>query len=251
VNGLVTKRLLQARLQRSKTILDKGCNRQLRATELTSLMMVEDASSKQVLEISGEPTFGERLEGWLGADGPKTLGGLDDLFKEKGFVVLILFLMSIPALPLPTGGITHVFEAITVLLGVQMVLGIKRVWLPKRWRDRELGETVTTKALPFIARRIEWFEKRSRPRGRWLIANAWFMRLVGAILIIFAVAAGFAPPFSGLDTLPALGAVILCLGVILGDLLIAAVGVVVGIGGVTLILTIGAALVKAAKSAIG
>lgn len=199
----------------------------------------------------GEIRFGERLEGWLGSDGPKTLGGLDDLFEEKGFVVLILFLMSIPALPLPTGGITHLFEAITVLLGLQMVVGIKRVWLPSRWRHRELPESVTTKALPFIAKRIEWFEKRSRPRGRWLISQRWFMRIVGAILILFAVAAGFAPPFSGLDTLPALGAVILCLGVILGDLLIAAIGVAVGIGGVTLILTIGAAVVNAAKSVIG
>ena len=52
-----------------------------------------------------------------------------------------------------------------------------------------------------------------------------------------------APPFSGLDTLPALGAVIVALSIILEDVVVLAVGVVIGAGGIVLILTIGAALV--------
>src|SRR5215207_8367507 len=54
--------------------------------------------------------FSVQLEGWLEADRPKTLGELDELFGEKSFAVTIMFLMFLPALPLPTGGITHVFE---------------------------------------------------------------------------------------------------------------------------------------------
>ena len=56
------------------------------------------------------------------------------------------------------------------------------------------------------------------------------------------------PPFSGLDTFPALGAVVVCLGIILEDIVLVAVGALIGAGGVTLILTVGAAVVKGAKS---
>ena len=60
-----------------------------------------------------EEPFSKQLEDWLKSDSPKTLGGLGAVFEEKSFAVAILLLMFIPALPLPTGGITHVFEAIT------------------------------------------------------------------------------------------------------------------------------------------
>ena len=194
--------------------------------------------------------FSKRLTDWLESEQPKTLGMMGDVFAEKSFAVTIMVLMFLPALPLPTGGITHVFEAIVVLLGLQMVVGLKTIWLPARWKNRELGETLTTKGIPLIAKRISWFETRAKPRGRWLLRQGWFERIVGLILIAFAVGAGFAPPFSGLDTLPALGAVVVCLGVILGDLLILGAGVAIGIGGISLILTIGTAVVHFAKSLI-
>ena len=174
---------------------------------------------------------------------------MGEVFAEKSFAVTIMLLMFLPALPLPTGGLTHIFEAIVVLLGLQMVIGLKAIWLPKRWQYRPLGETLTGKAIPMIAKRVGWFEKHAKRRGTWLLRQAWFERIIGAVLILFAVGAAFAPPFSGLDTLPALGAVVVCLGVILGDLLIIAAGAVIGVGGITLILTIGSAVVHFAKSA--
>ena len=67
--------------------------------------------------------FSEELERWLASDEPKTLGGMGGVFAEKSFAVTIMLLMIVPAIPLPTGGVTHVFEMITVLLAAQMVLG--------------------------------------------------------------------------------------------------------------------------------
>ena len=129
------------------------------------------------------------------------------MFAEKSFAVTILLLMFVPALPLPTGGISHVFEAITVVLAAQMVLGRRTIWLPERWQHRELGPTTTDKAIPFIVRRIRRVERFSRPRGAWLFEQGWMLRLLGLLVMALAVAAALAPPFSGLDTLPALGAV--------------------------------------------
>jgi hypothetical protein len=187
--------------------------------------------------------FSDQLEAWLGSDAPKSIGDLGVVFAEKSFAVTILFLMFVPALPLPTGGITHVFELITVLLGAELVIGAQTIWLPARWRDRELGATTTTRALPFMMRRIRWLERFSRPRGAAVIRRRWFLRLLGVIFIAFALAAAVAPPFSGLDTLPALGAVFVALGIILEDALALLIGVGIGSGGVVVIATIGATLV--------
>ena len=187
--------------------------------------------------------FSDQLEAWLAADGPKTIGGLGDVFAEKSFAVTILFLMFVPALPLPTGGVTHVFEVITVLLAAELVIGARSIWLPARWRDRTLGATTTGKAIPFMMRRIRWLERFSRPRGAWLFDRRWFLRILGVVFIGLAVAAAVAPPFSGLDTLPALGAVFVALAIILEDVVALAIGLAIGTAGVALILTVGAALI--------
>jgi hypothetical protein len=194
--------------------------------------------------MSTNTAFSDQLESWLQSEEPKTLGELGHVFGDKSFAVTILFLMFVPALPLPTGGITHVFEAITVLLAAQMVLGRRTIWLPKRWQRRELGAITTGKAVPFMIRRIRTFERFSKPRGARLFQQRWFLRLLGLVLMGFAIAAAFAPPFSGLDTLPALGAVAVALSIILEDVVVLAIGIAIGSGGIVLILTIGAALVQ-------
>lgn len=164
-------------------------------------------------------------------------------FAEKSFAVTIMLLMILPALPLPTGGVTHVFEVITVLLAAQMVIGRRTIWLPERWQKRELGGAVTGKTIPFVVRWVRRVESISRPRWAWLFGQRWMLRLLGLLLIAFALGAAFAPPFSGLDTFPALGAVLVSLAIILEDVVVLAIGTAVGAGGIALILTVGAAVV--------
>jgi hypothetical protein len=57
-----------------------------------------------------------------------------------------------------------------------------------------------------------------------------------------------APPFTGLDTLPALGVVLLSLGVLLEDALVAIAGIVIGAGGVVLEVVLGRAVVHGISS---
>lgn len=197
----------------------------------------------------GEP-FSEQLGRWLRSDETKTLGALSEVFAEKSFAVTVVLLMFVPALPLPTGGISHVFEVITVVLAAEMVLGRRTVWLPERWQRRELGAMTTEKAIPFVIRWIRRVERFSRPRGAWLFDQVWMLRLVGLMLMTFAVGAAIAPPFSGLDTLPAMGAVAVALAVILNDMVVLAIGAVIGTGGIILILTVGAAIVRVLQSLV-
>jgi hypothetical protein len=202
----------------------------------------DEMTSDQAKRVPSDDAFSSQLDCWLRADGVKTVGGLEDVFGEKAFAVTILFLMFIPAFPLPTGGITHVFAAITVILAVEMVLGVRTMWIPARLRHRDLGSLVTGKAIPFMVRRIRWFERFSHPRWATLVSHGWFHRLMGVVFIGLAVATGLAPPFSGLDTLPAMGAVVVALGLILEDVVVIGIGALIGTGGIVLILTVGAAL---------
>jgi hypothetical protein len=186
--------------------------------------------------------FSDDLDTWLSSDAPKTLEDLGNAFAEKSFAVTILLLMFVPALPLPTGGISHVFEVIAIVIALQMVLGRRTIWLPRKWKQKELGKTITGKGVPFVIRRVRWFEKFSRPRFAGLFNHRLFIRVIGLVIIAFTLGALLAPPFSGLDTLPALGVVTICLAIILEDVIVLGVGMVIGTGGIILIVTIGAAI---------
>ena len=188
-------------------------------------------------------SFSTQLEEWLAADAPKTLGGLGEIFSEKSFAVAVLLLMLPAALPLPTGGVTHVLEVVTVLVASEMVLGLTTIWLPGRWRTRELGAAMTGKALPGAIRAVRGMERFSRPRAAAAMASGPVRRILGLVLIAFAVGAALAPPFSGLDTLPALGAVVTCLAMILEDVAILVVGALLGIIGIVVEVVLGAAVV--------
>ncbi len=200
-------------------------------------------SLRGVAEGDEEP-FADELERWLRSGSAKTIGSLGDVFAEKAYAVTILLLMLLPATPLPTGGVTHVFEAIAVLVATQMVIGVGPPWIPRRWRERELGALTTDRALPFVVRWVRRLERLSRPRAGWVFANAVTRRLLGVLLAALAAAAGLAPPFSGLDTLPALGAVLVSLAIVLEDAVLAAIGAAIGVGGTVVIVTVGTALAR-------
>ena len=190
-----------------------------------------------------EGPFSTELERWLSDGTPKTFGDLSTAFGDKGFAVTVLLLMSVPALPVPTGGVTHVLEAVAIVVAAQMVAGRRTMWLPRRVRGRPLGTILTGRAIPFLVARIRWLERHSHPHFSSAFHHGWALRAVGAVLIVFAAAAALAPPFSGLDTLPAIGAVLVTLAVLLEDLAVLAAGIVVGVAGIVLMASVGAAVV--------
>ena len=194
--------------------------------------------------VRQDGSFADQLEGWLESDQEKTLGAMERLFAEKTFATTIFFLMFVPALPLPTGGVTVLFETMALVVAAQMVLGRRTLWLPERWKDRELGELTTGRAIPFMARWVRRFERFSKPRAAVLFGRRWTLRFLGLLLMALAIASALAPPFSGLDTVPAVGAVIVALSIILEDIVVLAVGAFVGLVGIGVILAIGAAFVE-------
>lgn len=191
--------------------------------------------------------FSEELRTWLKRDGKKTIGSLEEHFGDKSIAVVIKMLMFVPALPIPTGGITHIFELIVMLMSLGMIFGKKRLLITKKIRARNLGAQTQAKAIPFIISKVQWFEKFSRPRLVGVIRSKYTERASGLLFFLFALAAFLAPPFSGLDTFASMGAVILALGIILNDALIYLIGAAVGLAGVAVVVAVGGLTVNLIK----
>jgi hypothetical protein len=96
-------------------------------------------------------------------------------------------------------------------------------------------------ALLKMIRRLERF---SRPRLRFLFEHRVSNIVFGLLVIGGSAGAFLAPPFTGLDTLPSLGVVLLSLGVLLEDFVVVVVAVVVGAVGVVLEIVLGSAAIS-------
>ncbi len=184
--------------------------------------------------------FTKTLKSWLKQQRPKTVGELLTVLGDKSFALLFLVLMIIPATPLPTGGITHIFEIIVALVALQLIIGRSVIWLPRSLAKRQLGKQMQQKALPFLLRRLDQAEKFSRPRFSNILQQRWFKSQLGLFVLLFTAGAFLSPPFTGLDTLPSLGVVFISIGIILEDIAIVVVGYVVGLAGIALSITLGA-----------
>ena len=104
-----------------------------------------------------------------------------------------------------------------MLVALQGVVGRRSIWLPERWKRIELAAPSRQKLLTVLLRRIRWFERFSRPRATWLFDHRSTASLICLFVLGLTLSAFLAPPFSGLDTLPSLGVVVIGLGVLLRD----------------------------------
>jgi hypothetical protein len=193
-------------------------------------------------------TLSAQLQSWLDGEGDRTLGELIEVFENRAFAIVFVILMGVPALPVPTGGATHVFEAIAVLLALELIAGRDEIWLPRRWRGRRVatdGRFITT-----LLKAIRRLERVSRPRLRFMFGHRVSNVAFGLVVACGSIAAFFAPPFTGLDTLPSLGVVLVSLGVLLEDFVLVAIGLVVGAAGIVLAVFLGAAALDGLKGLV-
>jgi hypothetical protein len=187
----------------------------------------------------------DQLEGWLRSEQPKTIGSLIDVFEEKSFAVLFILLLAVPALPLPTGGVTHIFEVIAMLLALELIVGRQCVWLPERWRMREIGMPTRERFASTLLPRIRWIERHSHPRLGFLLDHRLAGIVYGVVTLVLVVTAFLAPPFTGLDTIPSIGVLLIGLGVLLEDPILGTIGFVVGAVGVLIVFLLGREAVDA------
>lgn len=130
----------------------------------------------------------DRLEGDRVA-----LGDLVDRFQQRGFGVLLLFL-SLPAF-IPIPGVAGVTGPVIALLGLQMLAGLQRPWLPGFARRRTIEKAAVARFTARMGRLLRVLERFCRPRALWLFDNAG-NRASGFVLILYGLLLSLPIPFT-------------------------------------------------------
>jgi hypothetical protein len=126
------------------------------------------------------------------AEQPLTLGDILAETSERGFSLTIAILVLPFLFPMPPG-LTGPFAGACLLLSVQMVLGRRSPWLPKKIAHYKFPRLFAQTLLQNLRRVTKILEKITRPRFMKIAENPLIWRLNGlciswlAILLILPV----------------------------------------------------------------
>ena len=126
-----------------------------------------------------------------------------------------------------------------MLLALELIVGRRKVWLPERFRQREIGPDMRRRFSEKLLPRIRWIEGHSRAHFGFLLEHRLSGVVFGIAVLVMTATAFVAPPFTGLDTIPSLGVVLISLGVLLEDPILGTIGFVVGAAGVLIVFLLG------------
>jgi hypothetical protein len=163
-----------------------------------------------------EETLAEKLQTVIGHLPPEgvTLAEIRDLFGQDGLLLLTIFLTIPFMVPVSIPGVSTVFGAAILLIGVSRLLG-RRLWLPKRFQDRVLPAAKLRASLTRGLGILRRLERLTRPHRM----PAWAAGPLPSAALILGAALLMAPfgfvPFS--NTLPGLAVLLLALGLLERD----------------------------------
>ena len=147
-----------------------------------------------------------------------TLGALLDVFGDDGLLLLTMLLTLVFLIPVSIPGVSTVFGAAILLVGISRLLG-RPLWLPEKIRHRALP---AAKLRPGLQQGMTWvrrLERISRPRrlksiidgrARLQLTNLAFI----AAAVLLMAPFGFVP-FS--NTLPAWALLLYAVGMLQRD----------------------------------
>ena len=187
---------------------------------------------------SSEPRLSEIFARTLdaNADGVVVLGEVLDKAGDRGYGFLLI-LLAIPAfIPILPPGTSGVLGALMSIVALQMLLGLKQPWFPKRWRNKVLSPKVVQAIQTRGVAMLRQIERVSHPRGRRFTRNGVILRL--SALVVIALALVLSSPMPFMNTLPALGVLLIGVGLANHDLYLLSAGWGIGVA-VALIVVLG------------
>jgi hypothetical protein len=165
-----------------------------------------------------------------------TVGELVDKAAEAGFGFLIGILALIA---IPFFGLSTPFGVAIALIGLQMMAGRTKPWLPKRARRRELSMAMLDKVAGILARRTRWIARSTRRRWEWSIST----RLVGFGITLLALGLALPLPIPGSNLVFLIPIFIYAIGLLERDGVWVALGHVCLLVDVALMFVFGATIV--------
>jgi hypothetical protein len=186
------------------------------------------------------------------ADGVVVLGEVLDKAGDRGYGFLLI-LLAIPAfIPILPPGTSGVLGALMSIVALQMLFGLKQPWFPKRWRNKVLSPKVVRALQTRGVAILRQIERVSHPRGRRFTRNGLILRL--SALVVIGLALVLSSPMPFMNTLPALGVLLIGVGLANHDIYFLSAGWGIGIV-VVLIVALGVEvlmrLAKIARETIG
>ena len=178
------------------------------------------------------------LAGVVASTEPETIT-IDEILAalhHRGFGLLFI-LLAIPNLPpIPMiPGVSTLFGVPMFILALQWTLGRDRPRLPKSIGGKQFSRAKFNGAIRKVLPLLRWVERLARPRLEGLMSRQ-FEVFFGIFAMGFAVVLAAPLPFSNL--LPAYGLAALGIGLLERDGLFAAIGWVIGIGGIIFLIWI-------------
>jgi len=160
-----------------------------------------------------------------------TLGELLDVFGDEGLLLLTMLLTLVFLIPVSIPGVSTVFGAAILLVGVSRLIG-RPLWLPARLRAKALP---VDRLRPGLTAGMVWvqrLERISRPHRLRALVNGRVQNLFNNLSFILAALLLMAPfgfvPFS--NTLPALALLFLAAGLIQRDGVAVLLGYLANVG---------------------
>lgn len=147
-----------------------------------------------------------------------TLGELLEVFGDEGLLLLTILLTLVFLIPVSIPGVSTVFGAAILLVGISRLIG-RPLWLPAKLKNRALP---AAKLRPGLMRGMTWvqrLEKISRPHRLRFFVDGRVQDLINNLAFILAALLLMAPfgfiPFS--NTLPGLALLFYAVGLIQRD----------------------------------
>ena len=194
------------------------------STELTSFFFKEQRSShvtlEEILKIAGNSIF--------------------------GFLFVILSLPS--ALPVPAPGYSIPFGILMLILAVQLMMGRKKPWLPKKMANHPIKLETVQK---FLKGGIPWLQKIeaiTRPRLPYVCTTVPGQLILGIAIALMSIFMMI--PIPGTNTLPAIGIFVVGFGLMEDDGVISLGGLGICLTAAVLIGSIFTALIWGGSSLI-
>jgi len=156
-----------------------------------------------------------------------SIGAIMEAFGERAFgFMLILF--SLPnCVPMPPG-VAAVVGWPVLVFGLQMMLGHKRPWLPRRILDRGFSTSTFRRIVALAEPRLRKLEAFCRPRHTWAFGPRGD-RLIGLFALLVAVSVLI--PFPGTNFPPSIALVVVSIAVMEEDGVALALGLAIGAAG--------------------
>lgn len=155
---------------------------------------------------------------------------------ERGFGLLMLIFALPLSIPLPVPpGLTTVASLPLFLFSTQMVLGFDSPWLPKWIGRKTIKRTTLAMVIEKTSPYLKKIERLMRPRLTFAGSRRG-EKIVGLLCLMFTVSIAIPLPLT--NFIPALGIVIMSLGLLSKDGVIVILGTMVGAFGVGITLTI-------------